>query len=95
MNRSFLLDLAWAIKPGGKLEIATDTHNYGLGVLSHLSTLPGLFLNDYQPQGYRINIPTRFPTVFENHKKAEGCTICYLKLTRTEQPAPIASSRPR
>ena len=94
MNRAFILDMAWAIKPGGQLIIATDTHNYGLGVLSHASTLPGLFRNEYQPQGYRINILTRFPTVFEEHKKSEGCTIVYLKLTRSENAAPRRRSTP-
>ena len=51
--------------------------------LSHTSTLPGVFVNCYQPSGYRFDIPTRFPTVFERHKKKEGHSIAYLKLTRT------------
>ncbi|MDA3963314.1 MAG: tRNA (guanosine(46)-N7)-methyltransferase TrmB [Planctomycetota bacterium] len=92
MNRSFLLDMAWALQPGGRLIIASDTHNYALQALTNCSTLPGMWRNCYQPQGYRINIPTRFPTVFEQHKKAEGCSICYLMLERTKhEPLPRAA----
>lgn len=94
INRAFLLDMAWAMAPGGKLMIASDTHNYALGVLSHLSTLPGLWRYDYAPQGYRFNIPTRFPTLFERYKKEEGCAIAYVLVTRTDQaPAPRVAMR--
>lgn len=88
MNRSFLLDMAHVLQPGARLTIASDTHNYALQALSNISTLTGLFRNRYAPAGYRINIPTRFPTVFENYKKSEGCTIVYLELERTKAPAP-------
>jgi tRNA (guanine-N7-)-methyltransferase len=87
-NRAFLLDLSWAVAPGGRLVFASDTHNYAFQVLSNLTTLPGLWRNLYQPSGYRIDIETRFPTVFERHKKAEGCTICYLLMERTAVAAP-------
>ena len=87
-NRAFLLDLAWAMAPGGRLVFASDTHNYALQVASNLTTLPGLWRDCYAPAGYRIDIPTRFPTVFERHKKAEGCTVMYLQLERTATPAP-------
>ncbi len=87
-NRAFLLDLSWAMAPGGRLIFASDTHNYAFQVLSNLTTLPGLWRNLYQPSGYRFDIPTRFPTVFERHKKQEGCTICYLLMERTDTPAP-------
>ncbi|NRA39937.1 MAG: tRNA (guanosine(46)-N7)-methyltransferase TrmB, partial [Planctomycetes bacterium] len=69
MNRSFLLDLIYTIEEGGKIEIATDTLNYCFQVLSNFSCIENLVDNAYAPQGYRINIPTRFPTVFEIHKK--------------------------
>ena len=82
MNRAFLLDLAHAMAPGGRLMFASDTHNYALQVLSQVTTLPGLWRSLY-PSGYRIDIPTRFPTVFERHKKEEGCTIAYVALERT------------
>jgi tRNA (guanine-N7-)-methyltransferase len=88
MTRSFLLDLSHAVAPGGRLVFASDTHNYALQVLSNLTTLPGLWTNLYPPAGYRIDIPTRFPTVFERYKKEEGCTIMYLLLERTAAPAP-------
>ena len=94
MNRSLLLDLAWALAPGGRLIIASDTHNYALQALTNCSTLPGVFRNCYAPQGYRFDIPTRFPTVFEQHKKAEGCRICYLLLERTDHAPPPRSSWP-
>lgn len=87
MDRAFLNDVAWAMAPGGRLIIASDTHNYALQALSNVSTLPGCFHNCYHPSGYRIDIPTRFPTVFERHKKAEGCRICYLALERSTSPA--------
>jgi hypothetical protein len=58
-----------------------------------------LFRNCYQADGgYRIDIPTRFPTVFETHKKSEGHRIAYLLLERTEQipgeRLPAADPRP-
>ncbi len=87
VNRAFLLDLAHAMAPGSQLMFASDTHNYAFQVLSNVTTLPGLWRSLY-PSGYRIDIPTRFPTVFERHKKEEGCTICYVSLERTELPAP-------
>jgi tRNA (guanine-N7-)-methyltransferase len=87
VNRAFLLDLSHAVAAGGRLVFASDTHNYTFQVLSHLTTLPGLWRSLY-PNGYRIDIPTRFPTVFERHKKEEGCTIAYLLLERTTAPAP-------
>ena len=88
MNRAFLLDLSRAIAPGGRLVIASDTHEYAFQALSNLTTLPGLWRNLYAPHGYRFDIPTRFPTVFERHKKAEGCRIAYLLLERTVERAP-------
>jgi tRNA (guanine-N7-)-methyltransferase len=88
MTRAFLLDLSWAVASGGRLVFASDTHNYTLQVLSNLTTLPGLWRDCYAPAGYRIDIPTRYPTVFERHKKAEGCTILYVMLERTAAPAP-------
>lgn len=86
-NRAFLLDLTHAVAPGGRLMFASDTHNYAFQVLSTITTLPGLWRSLY-PSGYRIDIPTRFPTVFERHKKEEGCTICYVLLERSGQAAP-------
>jgi len=88
INRSFLRDLAAALAPGARLIIASDTHDYVFQALSNASTLPGLWRNRYLPAGYRFDIPTRFPTVFESHKKAEGCSIAYLLLERTATPPP-------
>ncbi len=88
MTRDFLLDLSRAMAVGGRLVFASDTHDYVFQVLSNATTLPGLWANRYQPSGYRFDIPTRFPTVFERHKKAEGCSIGYLLLERTAAPAP-------
>ena len=94
LNRGFLLDVAWALQPGGRLVVASDTHNYALQALTNASTMPGLWRNRYAPQGYRVDIPTRFPTVFEAHKKAEGCRILYLMLERTAAPAPVRAPWP-
>ncbi len=88
VNRSFLIDLARVAAPGCRFIFASDTHNYAMQVLANAASLPGIWANRYLPAGYRIDIPTRFPTVFERHKKAEGCTIAYLLLERTEAPAP-------
>lgn len=90
MNRGFLLDLSRAVAPGGRLVIASDTHEYAFQALSNLTTLPGLWRNLYAPHGYRFDIPTRFPTVFERHKKTEGCRIAYLLLERSAEPAPAS-----
>lgn len=87
MNRAFLLDVAHAMAPGGRLTIASDTHDYAFQALSNLTTMPGLW-RSLHPCGYRFDIATRFPTVFERHKKEEGCTICYLLMERTAEPAP-------
>ena len=57
-------------------------------MLSNASTCDGLWELCYNPSGYRINIPTRFPTLFEKYKKEEGCTIAYVQLRRTNKPAP-------
>lgn len=91
LNRSFLVDVTRAVAPGGRLIIASDTHNYAFQALSNLTTITGCWRNLYAPNGYRIDIPTRFPTTFEVHKKAEGDTICYLLLERTtaEPPPPV------
>jgi tRNA (guanine-N7-)-methyltransferase len=88
VNRSFLVDLSYAAAPGCQFVFASDTHEYAFQVLSHLTTLPGIWANRYQPSGYRFDIPTRFPTVFESHKKAEGHSIAYLMFERTQIPAP-------
>jgi len=88
LSRSFLLDLSHAAAPGCRFIMASDTHEYAWQCLSNLTTLPGLWRNAYLPAGYRIDIPTRFPTVFERYKKSEGCSIAYLLFERTALPAP-------
>lgn len=89
MTRAFLADLSRVAAPGCRFIFGSDTHNYTMQVLNNLTTLPGLWRNLYLPSGYRINIPTRFPTVFERYKKEEGDTIAYLMLERTDVPAPV------
>ena len=91
MNRAFLLDISRVMAPGGRLVIASDTHDYAFQALSNLTTLPGLWRNLYAPHGYRFDIPTRFPTVFERHKKEEGCRIAYLACERSDEPAPASA----
>lgn len=88
VNRSFLVDLSHAAATNCRLVFASDTHEYAMQVLSHLTTLPGVWTNCYGPNGYRFDIPTRFPTVFESHKKAEGHSIAYLMLERTAKSPP-------
>jgi tRNA (guanine-N7-)-methyltransferase len=88
LTRSFLLDCSWAAAPGCRLIMASDSHDYAMQCLSNLSTLPGLWRNCYLPAGYRIDIHTRFPTLFEQRTKASGSTIAYLLLERTAIAAP-------
>jgi len=83
VNRSFLIDCARAAVPGARLVFASDAHDYAMMVLTAASTVPELWRNRYLPEGYRFDIPTRFPTVFERHRKAEGCRIAYLCFERT------------
>lgn len=84
VNRHFLLQLSAAMAPGGRFIFGSDTHNYAMQVLSQMSTLPqGLWRNVYQQHGgYRFDIPTRFPTVFERHHKEMGHRIAYLMFER-------------
>ncbi len=88
LTRAFLLDLAWCLAPGARLTIASDRHDYAFQALSNVSTLPGLFVNRYQPAGYAFDIPTTVPTVFERHRKRAGCHIAYLAFERTTATAP-------
>ncbi len=88
INRCFLLDLAWAMAPGGQVVLASDRHDYVMQALTNISTLPGLWRNRCNPRGYAFDIPTRFPTLFETYKKAAGCSIAYLLLERDATPPP-------
>jgi tRNA (guanine-N7-)-methyltransferase len=87
VNRAFLRALARVAAPGCRFVFTSDTHNYALQVLSNLSTLPGLWRTTL-PAGYAIDLPVRFPTVFERHKRAEGCTIMQIRMERTLTPVP-------
>lgn len=82
VNRAFLLQLARLAAPGCRLVFASDTHNYAMQVLANASTIPGLW-RSLHPAGYRVDVPVRFETVFERHKRAEGCTIMNLQFERT------------
>jgi tRNA (guanine-N7-)-methyltransferase len=88
VNLACLRQLTRVAAPGCRFVFASDTHNYACQVLSNLTLLPGCWRNVQAPAGYRIDIPTRFPTVFEKHKKAEGCTIMYVIHERTGSVAP-------
>jgi tRNA (guanine-N7-)-methyltransferase len=87
LTRAFLLDLAHAAAPGCRFIMASDAHEYAFQCLSNTTTLPGLWRSRL-PGGYAIDRPTRFPTLFEQHKKSEGHRIVYLELERTRMPAP-------
>ena len=95
VSRAFLHDLARVAAPGCRFLFASDTHNYAMQVLSNATTVPGLWRNAYAPSGYRVDIPTRFPTLFETYKKEEGCTIAYVLLERTTEAVPAALPWPR
>lgn len=85
VNRGFLLELARVAAPGCIFVFASDTHNYAMQVLSNVSTIPGLW-RSLHPTGYKVDVPVRFETVFERHKRAEGCTIVNLRFERTAAP---------
>lgn len=95
VNRAFLIDLAHALAPGGRLVFASDSQEYAFHVLSHLSTIADTWVNHYLPAGYQIDIPTRFPTVFEEHRKREGHRVAYLLCSRRDTPPPDRASWPR
>lgn len=82
VNRAFLLELARVAAPGCIFVFASDTHNYAMQVLANISTTPGLW-RSLHPAGYKVDVPVRFETVFERHKRAEGCTIMNLRFERT------------
>lgn len=94
LDRAFLLDLARAMAPGGRLVIASDHHGYAFATLTNLTLLPGLWRNRYLPEGYRFDVPVRFPTVFQRHREAAGLRICHMVLERTAVPAPPPVIRP-
>ena len=81
VNRAYLLELARVAAPGCILVFASDTHNYAMQVLANVSTIPGRW-RSLHPAGYKIDVPVRFETVFERHKRAEGCTIMNLRFAR-------------
>lgn len=83
VNRGVLAELGRVCAPGCRLLFASDTHNYVCQVLSNATTLPGMWRTPWPGSGLRFDIPTRFPTTFERHKKEEGCSIGYLLLERT------------
>jgi tRNA (guanine-N7-)-methyltransferase len=85
VNRAFLLELARVAAPGCIFVFASDTHNYAMQVLANVSTIPGLW-RSLHPAGYMVDVPVRFETVFERHKRAEGCTIMNLRFERTSSP---------
>jgi tRNA (guanine-N7-)-methyltransferase len=88
VNRAFLLELARVAAPGCIFIFASDTHNYAMQVLANISTTPGLW-RSLHPAGYKVDVPERFETVFERHKRAEGCTIMNLRFERERgAPAP-------
>lgn len=86
LNRACLAELARLAAPGCRLVVSSDCHEYALQVLSVSTTLPGLW-RPLLPQGYALDLPVRFPTVFERHKRAEGARIMQVLLERTERPA--------
>jgi len=88
LNRAVLYELARVLVPGGVLVMASDFQQYVFRTLSNCSTLPGVWHNRYQPTGYRFDIPTRFPTVFETHRRRDGYRIAYLQMERTSAPLP-------
>jgi tRNA (guanine-N7-)-methyltransferase len=94
LDYAFLLDLARALAPGGRLVIASDHHGYAFATLTNLSLLSALLRNRFLPAGYRFDEPVRFPTVFQRHREAAGFRICQLMCERTAVPAPPAVARP-
>ncbi len=82
MTLATLRQLTRVCAPGGRLIFASDTHEYALQVLSNLTLLPGCWRTLHPPAGYAIDLPVRFPTVFERHKRAEGCTIMQVAAVR-------------
>lgn len=88
LSRSFLIDCTHAAAPGARLLIASDCQEYALQGLSQLSTIPGCWRNLAAPSGYRIDPPTRYPTLFQRHTAAAGRPALHLVLERTAASAP-------
>ncbi len=88
LTRSFLLDLAWAARAGCHLVVATDAIGYGFHCLSQMTTLPGIWRNLALPGGYRFDLTSRFPTVFERYTRADGRQVLNLLFERSTAPAP-------
>ncbi|MCS6970426.1 MAG: methyltransferase domain-containing protein [Planctomycetota bacterium] len=87
LNRATLLALARLAVPGCRLIVSSDCHEYALQVLTNATTLPGLW-RPLLPNGYALDLPVRFVTVFERHKRAEGARIMHVHLERSAVPLP-------
>ncbi len=87
VNLAFLREISRIAAPGCRFGFSSDTHGYACQVATNLSLLPGLWRSLW-PELLRIDVPNRFPTVFERHKREEGCTIAQLRLERTALPLP-------
>ncbi len=83
LTRSFLVDCAWALAPGGQLIVASDVVEYVLSCLSHLTTIEGCWRNLLGGSGCAFAAQTRFPTVFERHGAREGRSAAHLRIERT------------
>ncbi|GDY11985.1 hypothetical protein LBMAG53_08630 [Planctomycetota bacterium] len=94
VNRAFLGELTRIAAPGCILSFASDTHGYAMQVLSNLTLFPGCWQNLLLPAGYQVDRPVRWPTVFERHKREEGCSIMHLRCERTALPAPFTLGSP-
>ena len=90
VNRAFLHQLARIAAPDCRLVFTSDSHGYAMQVLSNMSTTCGLW-RSLHASGYRFEVPVRFVTVFERHKRAEGCTICHLHFERTAAASVLSS----
>jgi tRNA (guanine-N7-)-methyltransferase len=88
LTRSFLLDLAWIAAPGCRLVVATDAIEYGFHCLSQTTTLPGMWRNAHLPAGYRFDLVSRYPTVFERYTRADGRPVVNLLFERTCEMPP-------
>ena len=84
LNSEFLSRLFTLQKPGGFLEIKTDSHDYFLWLLEEIKNSPYKIIRQTEDLHTSVWQDENFVTQFEQFALNEGKKICYLRATKSE-----------